>query len=165
MVAHYQIFTEVPVKKYEKKLKTITMRSFYFIYVFVVALVFMGTSQDVTAQRRYVDHTTKDGVTFQYRWVNSKWLDKNSPLELRLKIKNDNDYPVSVSYGVEFYMGPVMEESSEITELCINRKLAKTGRLNGMYYQSAKLNNEQLQSKDFYWEISDLEIEKVESCR
>jgi hypothetical protein len=75
-------------------------------------------------------------VEIQYRWTNSRFFDRSSPLELRLKIKNTNDYPVSVSYDVEFYMGPVLEETSDDTQLCINPKLAKTGRINGMYYRS-----------------------------
>jgi len=139
-------------------------RSFTFALLTLIFLI-AGTSFEAFAQRNYVDHSTEDGVSIQYRWVNSKLLDKNSPLELRLKIKNNNDYPVKVSYEIDFYMGPMHEESSDLTELCINPKLAKTGRINGMYYQSGKLNNQQIESDAFSWEIRDLEIERVESCR
>jgi hypothetical protein len=72
---------------------------------------------------------------------------------------------VEVSYVIDFYMGPMHEESSDVTELCINPKLAKTGRINGMYYQSSRLSNQQLESDAFSWEIRDLEIDSVESCR
>lgn len=133
--------------------------------VFSLFFILAGTTQDASSQRRYVDHSTVDGVEIQYRWANSKWLDRNSPLELRLKIKNNNDYPVEVSYVIEFFMGPMHEESSDVTELCINPKLAKTGRINGMYYQSSSLSNQQLESDEFSWEIEDLEIVEVESCR
>ncbi len=140
-----------------KRLSTIT--------VFALLLIFAGTSHVAFGQRRYVDHSTEEGVSIQYRWANSKWLDRSSPLELRLKIKNNNDYPVEISYVIDFYMGPVHEESSDVTELCINPKLAKTGRINGMYYQSSRLSNQQLESDAFSWEIRDLEIDRVESCR
>ncbi len=133
--------------------------------VFSLFFILAGTTQEASSQRRYVDHSTVDGVEIQYRWANSKWLDRNSPLELRLKIKNNNDYPVEVSYVIEFFMGPMHEESSDVTELCINPKLAKTGRINGMYYQSSSLSNQQLESDEFSWEIEDLEIVEVESCR
>lgn len=133
----------------------------------LLALTFFvtGTFNEGHAQRRYVDHSTVDGVDIQYRWARSKWLDKSSQLELRLKLKNNNDYPVEISYVIEFYMGPMLEETSDVTELCINPKLAKTGRINGMYYRSSSLSNQQLESDEFSWEIRDLEIEKVESCR
>ncbi len=140
-----------------KRLSTLTV----FALLFIIA----GTSQEAFGQRRYVDHSTEEGVSIQYRWANSKWLDRSSPLELRLKIKNNNDYPVEISYVIDFYMGPLHEESSDVTELCINPKLAKTGRINGMYYQSSRLSNQQLESDAFSWEIRDLEIERVESCR
>jgi hypothetical protein len=140
------------------------MRSIITASVFTICF-FFGFTNDAQSQRRFVDHSTVDGVDIQYRWANSKWLDKNSPLELRLKIKNNNSYPVRVSYEIEFYMGPMMEESSDLTELCINPKLARTGRINGMYYRSARLSNSQIESEDFTWEINDLTIEEVESCR
>ena len=141
------------------------MKRLLTITVFTVLFIIAGTSGEASGQRRYVDHSTVEGVAIQYRWAHSKWLDRSSPLELRLKIKNNNDYPVQVTYDIEFYMGPVLEETSDDTELCINPKLAKTGRINGMYYQSQTLTNEELESDEFSWEITNLEIERVESCR
>jgi hypothetical protein len=139
------------------------MKSFFAFSVFFLFSITSCSGQGILA-RKFVDHSTVDGVDIQYRWANET-RDKNSPLELRLKIKNNNSYPVEISYEIEFYMGPMMEESSELTELCINPKLARTGRINGMYYRSARLTNEQIESKDFSWEISDLKIERVDSCR
>ena len=141
------------------------MKRNLFFAIFITLFVLSAVPHEAYAQRRYVEHSVVEGVSIEYRWANSKWLDRNSPLELRLKIKNNNDYPVEVSYEIEFYMGPLLEESSDLTELCISPKLAKTGRINGMYYQSDRLSNEQLESDEFIWEISDLEIKKVESCR
>ncbi|MFP4366579.1 MAG: hypothetical protein ACLFQA_05745 [Bacteroidales bacterium] len=141
------------------------MKKILAFTVFTLLFVLVANSNEASAQRKYVDHSTVDGVDIQYRWAHSKWFDKSSPLELRLKIKNNNDYPVEVSYEIEFYMGPVMEETSDMTKICINPKLAKTGRINGMYYQSSKLSNKELESEEFTWEITNLEIERVESCR
>ena len=141
------------------------MKKIFVFAAFTILLAFIAESQEASAQWRYVDHSTVDGVDIQYRWSHSRWFNRSSPLELRLKIKNNNDYPVEISYVIDFYMGPVHEESSDVTELCINPKLAKTGRINGMYYQSSRLSNQQLESDAFSWEIRDLEIERVESCR
>ena len=145
--------------------KTLLMKRSFTITVLAVLFIIAGTSREASGQRRYVDHSTVEGVSIQYRWAHSNWLDRSSPLELRLKIKNNNDYPIEISYVIDFYMGPVHEESSDVTELCINPKLAKTGRINGMYYQSSRLSNQQLESDAFIWEIRDLEIDRVESCR
>lgn len=139
------------------------MKTIFVFSIFIILSLTSCTGQGFLSQR-FIDHSTVDGVDIQYRWANET-RDKDSPLELRLKIKNNNSYPVQVSYEIEFYMGPMMEESSEPTELCINPKLARTGRINGMYYRSTKLSNEQMESEDFIWEINDLKIEKVDSCR
>jgi hypothetical protein len=141
------------------------MKKFLAVAAVSFLFVFISSSQESSAQRRYVDHSTAEGVEIQYRWANSSFFDKSSPLELRLKIKNTNDYPVSISYDLEFYMGPVLEETSDETQLCINPKLAKTGRINGMFYRSQTLSNQQLESDQFSWEITNLEITRVESCR
>ncbi len=141
------------------------MKKIFVFSVFTLLFVFFAASHQSIAQRRYVDHSTVEGVEIQYRWASSKWLDSSSPLELRLKIKNNNDYPVAVTYDIEFYMGAVLEETSDETELCINPKLAKTGRINGMYYRSSSLRNRDIESDEFSWEITNLEIERVESCR
>jgi hypothetical protein len=141
------------------------MKKFWAVAAVSFLFAFISTIQETSAQRRYVDHSTVEGVEIQYRWANSSFFDKSSPLELRLKIKNTNDYPVTITYDLEFYMGPVLEETSDETELCINPKLAKTGRINGMFYRSQTLSNQQLESDQFSWEITNLEITRVESCR
>ncbi|MFO7923718.1 MAG: hypothetical protein R6U58_08515 [Bacteroidales bacterium] len=140
------------------------MRRFFVFTIFLLLFSAAGTVHISEAQVRYIDHSTVEGVDIQYRWVHSTWIDRSSPLELRLKIKNNNDYPVEVSYVIEFFMGPMLEERSDTTRLCINRKLAKTGRINGMYYQSNKLTNEEIESDEFIWEINDLNIKQVASC-
>jgi hypothetical protein len=147
------------------QLNPIIMKNFFMFAIFSLLFVLLTGSHETSAQRRYVDHSTVNGVAIQYRWANTKFFDKSSPLELRLKIKNNNDYPVSVSYDIEFFMGPVLKETSDVTELCINPKLAKTGRLNGMYYRSTTLGTRDIESKEFNWEITNLEIERTESCR
>ncbi len=141
-------------------MKQITLLAFM-----TLALLVAGSTQEASAQRRYVDHSEVDGVIIQYRWANSDWRDSDSPLELRLRIRNRNTHPVSVSYVIEFFMGPELKESSDLTKLCINSRRSKTGRLNGMYYQSGILSNEELQSEEFNWEIEDLEIKEVDECR
>ncbi len=140
------------------------MKNLILPAVFILVLSFTSTGE-TNAQRRFVDHSVIEGVDIQYRWANSKFFDRNSPLELRLKMKNNNDYPIRITWDIEFYMGPKLIETNEETEVCINPKLARTGRINGMFYRSSNLNNRQLESDEFNWEITNIEIERVESCR
>lgn len=141
------------------------MKKIFAFAVLTLILAFSTGIHETNAQRRYTDHSTVEGIEIQYRWGNSKFFDKSSPLELRLKIKNTNSYPVNVTYDIEFYMGAVLKETSDETELCINPKLAKTGRINGMFYRSNSLRNSEIESEEFSWEITNLEIERTESCR
>ncbi len=140
------------------------MKKYLLLTFSTFALLAFASSHDTSAQRRYVEHSEVEGVIIEYRWANSDWRDSDSPLELRLRIRNRNRHAVSVNYVIEFYMGPKLVESSDLTELCIRSRRSKTGRLNGMYYQSGTLSNEELESEEFSWEIRDLEIEEVDGC-
>ncbi len=141
------------------------MKRILLLTLSTLALLAFANNHEASAQRRYVEHSEVDGVIIEYRWANSDWLDSDSPLELRLRIRNRNRHAVSVSYYIDFYMGPKLMESSDLTELCILSRRSKTGRLNGMYYQSGILSNEDIESDEFSWEIRDLEIEEVDECR
>ncbi len=140
------------------------MQPIRLLPLFVLGIFFFASNVNDAQAQRYQEFKTEDGVEFSYRWSRSSFFDRSSPLELRLKVQNTNDYPVEVSFQVDFYMGPVVKESSQTTELCIRPKLAKTGRLNGVYYRSSVLSNEEIESDDFEWLIEDLEIKKVEGC-
>lgn len=140
------------------------MKRIIVLALTISALLAFGNTHESSAQRRYVEHSEIDGVIIEYRWANSNWLDSDSPLELRLRIRNRNRHAVSVNYIIDFYMGPKLMESSDLTELCILSRRSKTGRLNGMYYQSSMLSNEEIESEEFSWEIRDLEIEEVDGC-
>lgn len=139
------------------------MKPYRLLPLFFLFFIFTANIDNARAQF-YDEFKTEDGVEFSYRWTRSNFFDRSSPLELRLKVKNTNDYPVEVSFQVDFYMGPVVKESSNTTKLCIRPKLAKTGRLNGVYYRSSVLSNEEIESDDFEWILEELEIKRVEDC-
>ncbi len=139
------------------------MKPFKLLPLLFMLFIFTVNIDSARAQF-YDEFKTEEGVEFSYRWTRSNFFDRSSPLELRLKVKNTNDYPVEVSFQVDFYMGPVVKESSHTTKLCIRRKLAKTGRLNGVYYRSSVLSNEEIESDEFEWMLEELEIKRVEDC-
>ncbi len=134
---------------------------FFFMALAFFTLGFMETS----AQKNpYQEFKTVDGVIIDYKWSNSKPLNRSSPLELRLRIRNTNGHAVKVVFTVDFYMKLKLTETSEEVELCILPGRWKTGRTNGVYFQPENLTNKQLRSDDFHWDINDMTVEVTETC-
>lgn len=135
------------------------------IFFFLTILVFTLSNIELGAQRNpYQELKTVDGVVIDYKWSNSKPLNRNSPLELRLRIRNTNEHAVKVVFTVDFYMKLKLTETSEEVELCILPGRWKTGRTNGVYFQPENLTNKQLRSDDFHWDINDMTVVMIETC-
>ncbi|MEA3443338.1 MAG: hypothetical protein U9R19_01280 [Bacteroidota bacterium] len=117
---------------------------------FILALgVFMQSS----AQADYEMCYEKDSLIISAKWVNSKFFDKESPLELRLKIENKKSLAIEFSYEIMLYMDNVLREKTK-DRFYIKAGKIKTGKLNGVRFIPTTLNNEEITSKSFSWEIS-----------
>ncbi len=134
------------------------------MFLIVVLIVFTWTNNEAYSQNRYQPFMTKNGVAIDYKWSHSIPFNKNSPLELRLRIRNTNEHAINTVFEVDFYMGPVIAESSQRVELCILPGRWKTGRTNGVYFQTLSLTNDQIRSEDFKWEINKITVEKIDEC-
>lgn len=131
--------------------------------LFVIAIFFIS-GLEAYSQEQYQHYVTEDGVVIDYKWSHSKLLNKTSPLELRLRIKNTNEHAVNLTFVVDYYMGPLLHESSEEVELCIRPGALKLGKMNGVYFVPETLSNEQIRSEEFKLEINGISVTKTEEC-
>jgi hypothetical protein len=133
---------------------------------FIAAMLLFGafTLETFAQSNPYQEFKTVDGVVIDYKWSHTKLFNKNSPLELRLRIRNTNEHAVSVVFSVDFFYKLRLTESSEDVELCILPGKWKTGRTNGVYFQPDQLTNKQIRSEDFHWDTSDMTVEVIETC-
>lgn len=130
----------------------------------LLIFVFLFSFQALYAQNPWLPLMEKDGISIDYRWSNEKPFDRNSQLELRLRIRNSNDHHAQLNFSVDFYMGPLLHESSEEVEICLNPGRTLHGRLNGVYFRTTTLTNEQIRSEKFKFEINDLVVTEAAAC-
>lgn len=123
-------------------------------------MLFVFTSLFVQAQTKYELKSTVEGVEFYYKWSRSKFFKKSSPPQLRVKIRNSNDFPVQYTFGLDLFdkgktKGEVLPET-----FAIGAKATKAGKTNGHYYEF-EVTWEEIKSPDFEVEFTDLSVEPV----
>lgn len=132
----------------------------YLLSFFLGFILFQHTQ----AQFFYDKHSTHEKVEISYKWDYADPFDKTSAYELRLKLKNKNNKHVLVSFSVDYYLGPTLAESAQVEDFCLVPNGTASGKLDGVYFASDVLTNEELKSPDFRWELNDIKIEMVKEC-
>ena len=122
--------------------------------IFVLTFVFQAN-----AQFGYKKHSEKDGITVFYKWKHSKIFNKNSPLELNLKIKNTNDYTVNSKISVLYYIDGVLNQENNLSFEGLKPVKFYILYMAGIGLYS-ELSNEQLTSESFTWKLEILEVER-----
>ncbi|MFO7789093.1 MAG: hypothetical protein ACQES1_07090 [Bacteroidota bacterium] len=103
-------------------------------------------------------YDTIDGVAVSYKWSHSKWWTKSSPLQLRFKMKNTNDYPVKISFELVYMLDHVVKFKSGEQEKELNPGRTISGKLNGFYFESANLTNKEIKSEEFSWDFMHFDV-------
>jgi hypothetical protein len=107
---------------------------------------------------------TVDGIEIKYKVVHSKFFDKSSPLELRLKLKNTNDYDVNLDFEIQYSIDLTKKYKSGSVNICIPRKSARTGKMHGLMFEIIGDDPKLFESDDADWEFIQFEIEQTEDC-
>ncbi len=139
------------------------MRNYYKLFGFICSFLFIA--QAANAQFWYDEHSIVEGVKINYKWSDPGWLSKSTSYELRLKLKNENKHAVNVDFRIDFYLNGLLQETSKIEDFCISPRGMASGRLDGLYFTSLELTDEQLKSEVFTWEINDFTVDEVERCK
>jgi hypothetical protein len=111
-----------------------------------------------TIAQKYENYTKVDGVQLSTKWVPASKFKKNSPLQLLIKAENKNAFEVELALSVALYLDGILEEQSGISELTLRAGKSLQGKLNGLFFESDRLSNEQIKSDKFEFEILDLKV-------
>ena len=66
------------------------------------------------AQCKYNEGVSNDDIQLFYQWKRAKFFDKNSDIELRIKIKNLKKSAILVDFNTDYYLDGVLQETSVI---------------------------------------------------
>lgn len=136
------------------------MKKIFFLSF--ITLIFAGS---LMAQWGYrSEYKSIDGVVIMYKYAHEKHFDKSSPLNLRLKIKNNNDYPVEVSFRIIMERGFTNIKKSEQVDICIPKRMARTGKLHGLNFETGVDDIQLFEKNEIEWYMEPLVIEKTDKC-
>lgn len=107
------------------------------------------------------EYKTIEGIQISYKWSHSQWWKKESPLQLRFKIKNTNNYKVSSKFELVYMLDHVVKFQSGELESEIKSGKSLIGKINGFYFETKKLKNSEILSDDFEWDFLSFEVSKL----
>lgn len=129
--------------------------------IFLVITFFLGGIFSVNAQKKFEKTTEKDGVIFSYKWKSSEIFKKDSPLVLIIKMENKNDYPVKITFNVNYYWGMDLKATSNLQEVTIKPKMTFTHNLKKKGFDNFTFSNEDLKDDDFTFELVKIIVETL----
>jgi hypothetical protein len=128
------------------------MKKLLLISSFILGFILINSH--AYAQFGYKEnYKTIDGVEISYKWSHAKFLNKNSPIQLRFKMKNTNDYPVKIEFELVYMIDHIVKFESGELSADIKAGKAISGKLNGFYFETDVLSNQELQAENFSWDF------------
>ena len=124
----------------------------------------LSLSNVAIAQSKYKKFDESNGVIFYYKWKPSKFLKKDSPLALLLKVENTNDNDVNTSFVVDYFWETLRKASSPELSFCIKPGKKKKGKMNKLGFDIGTFSREDIKSDKFIVEVSGVKVKKATSC-
>ncbi|MFW6219152.1 MAG: hypothetical protein ACOC2F_01250 [Bacteroidota bacterium] len=134
-------------------------------YTVTLLTVFLFLQGDGDLHRSWKQLHEQENVSIHYKWRHSNPFIPDSPLRLKVLLKNDNPYRVTVSFAVDYYHKALFQETSDVLSFCVNQESALTGRFRGLVYSPGGFSNEEIRSELFEVDVSEVDVEKDQDCR
>lgn len=131
------------------------------LIILIVLTFFLGAISQTSAQNKFEKTIEQDGVTFFYKWKPSELFQKDSPLALVIKMENTNDYPVKVTFNVNYYWQMDLKATSSDQEVTIKPKKILVHNFKKQGFDNFTFSNEDLKDEDFNFEMVKINIEKL----
>ncbi len=116
------------------------------------------------AQRGYTEFETEDNIKTMYRWQRAAFFDKDSDAVLNLRVTNENETAVNMTFIVGFYNEGLLVYQSEENQLCLKPGQSRRGGLAGLRFTLEDLKLEDTEEEGFSWDFVTFDVEEVESC-
>ena len=112
----------------------------------------------------YQKYSEVNGVEFDYKFGKARDEAGEKRPALMMKIKNENEYPVSFGFSLDFYYEGVLRETSGDLSYCLEANSTAMGKLNGVYFILEEFTPEQVERKDFDMQINSIDVGKIDNC-
>ncbi|MDZ4751157.1 MAG: hypothetical protein SGI87_06040 [Flavobacteriales bacterium] len=126
---------------------------------FAIFVILLFLSFGVFGQKKYEKKETVEGVGFYTKWAKSNFFKKDSAPQLRIMVKNTNDFPVNYTFAMDLFLNGKHSQSIIPETFKIGAKRTKQGKVNGHYYDVG-MTWDEIRSESFSLEFSDIVIEK-----
>lgn len=130
----------------------------------IISSLLIGLNFSAQGQKKYTLIHDDHGVQFFTKTGKAKRDDGGSETAIFLKVVNGNDQDCSYSFGLDFYFKGKATDSMPVMKYCLKAGRTAQGKMNGVYFQSDSLTDEQMASDDFEFELIDLELNQGEKC-
>lgn len=130
----------------------------------MLAMAFLIVLLPLQAQD-YADLLTKDDIRFEYRWVKSSFLKRDSPYVMKVRITNSGLEQALVRFEMLYYFKEVLHSRSGELEYCLKQGQSISGRRWGLVFSSDIKTMEEIHDRDFSWEVDVLLIDKDSECQ
>lgn len=130
------------------------LKSFcFFILIFIG---FQSQSQILADSNLLV----KERIEITYKWKNPCFLNPKSPVKLKAKIKNLNDYDLKFTFKLAFYKSGILIQESDTISKCLRANKSINGRKQGLVFDSNGVSTEEV-----LVEFIPVEILRMRSCK
>lgn len=136
--------------------------NYKILLLLVTVLLFSAIAAN--AQRGYTEFETEDNIKTMYRWQRATFFKKDSDAVLNLRVTNENETAVNMTFIVGFYNDGLLVYQSEENQLCLKPGQSRRGGLAGLRFTLEDLKLEDTEEEGFSWDFVTFDVEEVESC-
>ncbi|HXK82379.1 MAG TPA: hypothetical protein PLO05_09495 [Bacteroidales bacterium] len=107
------------------------------------------------------EYDTKEGVNIKYKYARSKFLNKESNINLRLRLENTTDEDFLVKFSIVYEKGLTQKLKSEIINIEIPANKSRTGKARGLNFDTGTNDMDYINSYEFNWDFDIFEVSKI----
>ncbi|MFO7977137.1 MAG: hypothetical protein R6U64_00640 [Bacteroidales bacterium] len=137
----------------------------HFFVCLIMMTLMMGFSMNASAQRGFEDFSREEGLHIQYRWQRASFFDKNSDAVLVMRVTNLTEKPLQVTFAIGFYENQMILFQNRDNQICLKPGQSLRGAPAGLRFGADGITLDQARGEDFTFDIFDLKVKEVESCK
>ena len=132
----------------------------------LLLVLFAFTIFQSNAQEERTVKKEQDGIviTYEFNELKGKRAEEG-PQELCIFLQNNNEYDVKISFSLAFFADGLVEEESAVLKLCAQGGKVLKGKKLGLCWLITEENDQKIKEDAFDWDLNDLSIEKIASCK
>ncbi len=137
----------------------------HFFVCLVMMTLMMGFSMNASAQRGFEDFAREDSLHIQYRWQRANVFNRNSDAVLILRLTNLTEKSLQVTFAIGFYENQKILFQNRDNQVCLKPGQSLRGAPAGLRFGAEGITLDRAREEGFTFDIFDLQVKEVESCK